>query len=109
MINVAVSGAAGRAAGRPERRGGRQRARADPLRATARPRGAPGGALRRARPDALDPTRLDFPGVVHARRAAGDPASGLPRRVADDRAREPAVAQTPHRSRPTFGPPVTDS
>ena len=63
------------------RDGGRQRPRADPLGAPARPGRPPGGDLRRRGPDALDPPRLDRPALVHARRAA----RGAPRR----RAREP--------------------
>ena len=51
-------------------RGGRQRPRADPLRAPARPGRPPGGAARRRRPDPLDPPRLDRPALVHARGAA---------------------------------------
>src|SRR6185436_7267948 len=68
-----------------------ERARADPLRPAARPRGAPGGHLRRPRPDPLDPPRLDRPLLLHARRAVGDPEGRLARALADDRPRTPAL------------------
>ncbi len=57
----------GEAHRRVDRRGRRQRPRADPLRAPARAGRPPGSDLRRRGPDALDPPRLDRPPQLHAR------------------------------------------
>ncbi len=73
--------------------GGRgERARADPLRAPAGPRGPSGGALRRGGADALHPPRHHLPRVVHARRAAGGAAGGRAGALADGRAGDAAVS-----------------
>src|SRR5205085_12095346 len=91
----------GGAHGGPRPRGGRARARPDPLRTPARARSAPGGPLRRPRPNAVDPPRLDLPRVLHARSAAGNPEGGNAGAAADGRARTPALAP-PGGEKPTL-------
>ena len=56
------------------------------------PRRAPGGPLRRARPDALDPPRLDRARVVHAGRAARGAQGRVARALAHRRARASSLA-----------------
>ena len=75
---------------RSDRRGRRQRPRADPLDPPAGPRRPPGGHLRRRGADALDPPRLDRSQLVHARRRPRLPPGRLVAGAADGRAREPA-------------------
>ena len=85
----------------PRRRAGRH---PDPLDPAARPRGAPGGHLRRPGTDAHDPSRLDGPDLVRARRADGDPlgadpsrVDGRPRRDPRDVARADSLERHGHR------------
>ena len=83
----APSGTAARTARLMHEAAPEQARAANPFGPPARPRGAPGGDLRRRRSDADDPPRLGRPRVVHAGGAARDPA-----RLDADRARRSSAS-----------------